>query len=200
MYCIKCGAALKDSAVTCEKCGEQVGKAKGAISYDYLTIQAEGKTAYEVIDSYQSLGWEVVDRAESFLLGHTTINLRRNRKIKNKEQLNRLQVKLDDCFNSISVFEKCKTQSAMVVSLILGIIGTLIFGGGLSMFLTWENPEIWVYIVGGALAVIGAIPCSLAYFVYTKIRAKKTVAMNIQIEQKRDEIGNLCEDGQKFLA
>lgn len=199
MNCNKCGAAINDNATLCEKCGEQTAH-KGVVFYDYLTVQAEGKAAYEVIDSYQALGWEVVNRANSFLPGLVTINLKRNRKIKNKDQLNRLQAKLDDSFNGIKVCEKNKTQSAMVVALILGIIGALIFGGGLSMFLTWTNPEIWVYFVAGALAATGAVPCAFAYFVYAKIRTKKTAAMNILIEQKRDEISSLCEDAQKFLA
>lgn len=199
MFCNKCGAAISNDASVCEKCGEVFIGSKNVITYDYLTIQAEGKAAYEVIDSYQALGWEVVNRGSSLIPGLMTFNLRRNRKVKNKEQLNRLQAKLDDCFNGIKVCERNKTQSAMVVALILGVIGTLIFGGGMSMILTITNPGIWVYIVGGILAVIGAVPCALAYFVYNKIRIKKTAAMNILIEGKRDEIGNLCEDAQKFI-
>lgn len=169
-----------------------------AITYDYLTIDTQGKNAYEVIDGYHALGWEVIKRESSFL--SSTVDLRRNRKVKNKEQLNRLQVKLDDCLNSVKVMEKTKTQTATVAALILGIIGTLIFGGGMSMFMTWQNPEVWVYIVGGALAAVGVVPCALAYFVFSKIRAKKTLAVNAQIEQKRDEMAQLCADAQKYLS
>lgn len=199
MFCNKCGAAISNDVSVCEKCGEQVMGSRNAITYDYLAIQAEGKAAYEVVDSYQALGWEAINRESSFIPGLMTINFRRNRKVKNKEQLNRLQTKLDDCFNGIKVCEKNKTQTAMVFALILGVIGAIIFGGGMSMILTITNPELWVYIVGGILALIGAVPCALAYFVYNRIRVKKTAAMNILIEGKRDEIDNLCDDAQRFL-
>lgn len=50
------------------------------------------------------------------------------------------------------------------IALAMGIIGTLIFGLGISMVLEWQI-TIWGAVVG----VIGLIPIIMAYFVYNKI-------------------------------
>lgn len=198
MYCPKCGALLPDSAIRCEKCGEAVnGGGRDAFSYDYKTVVAGDKAALEIVDSYQALGWEVVNHGDTLLPGYMSVNFKRNRKIKNKEQLNRLQVKLDDAINNIAVLEKKKTQSAVVTSLVVGIIGALIFGGGLSLCLLMS--ALWSYVLGGVLSAAGLAVCGLGYLSYVKVRAKKTVEMDIYIDKKRDEISQICEEARKFF-
>ena len=59
---------------------------------------------------------------------------------------------------------------AMAVSLTMGIVGTLIFGLGLSMVLEW-NLLVW----GSLVAVVGLVPIISAYWTNNKIieRQKK---------------------------
>lgn len=52
-------------------------------------------------------------------------------------------------------------NTAIIWSLVLGVVGTLIFGLGLTMILEWS---IWLW--GIVLMVIGSIPISIAYPVY----------------------------------
>lgn len=58
-------------------------------------------------------------------------------------------------------------NTAMVLSLCLGVIGTLIFGLGLAMILEW-NIIIW----GVLVAVVGLVPALLAYPIYLKVLRK----------------------------
>ena len=60
-------------------------------------------------------------------------------------------------------------NTAIIWSLCLGIIGSLIFGLGLSMILEWN---IWLW--GIVLMIIGSVPMAIAYPVYkTKLKKYK---------------------------
>jgi len=54
-----------------------------------------------------------------------------------------------------------------IVALVLGIIGTLVFGTGLTMILEW-GLLIW----GITLCITGCVPMGFAYFSYNKIHTK----------------------------
>ena len=58
-------------------------------------------------------------------------------------------------------------NSATFWGLALGILGTLIFGLGLAMILEWS---LWLW--GALVAVIGAVPASIAYPVYKYVLKK----------------------------
>lgn len=55
----------------------------------------------------------------------------------------------------------------VIISLALGIIGTLIFGLGLTMILEW-NLLVWGILV----MVVACVPMSFAYFSHNKLYAK----------------------------
>ncbi|MDE6614764.1 MAG: hypothetical protein K2K24_04565 [Clostridia bacterium] len=59
---------------------------------------------------------------------------------------------------------------AMAISLSMGIIGTLIFGLGLSMTLEWG-----LFVWGSLVAVVGLVPIISAYWTHNKVleRQKK---------------------------
>lgn len=166
-------------------------------SYDYTTVEAKGNSAPEIADCYEALGWDLASHRESFG-GGATLNFKRNRKIKNKDQLSRLQIKLDDAIRSIGELEERKTRSANIVAIIVGIIGTLVFGGGMCMCMLM--PETWALVVGIVLGAVGAGICALGYLAYKKLRAKNTTAMNVLIDKKRDEISAICEDAHRITA
>ena len=52
-------------------------------------------------------------------------------------------------------------NTAIIWSLVLGVVGTLVFGLGLTMILEWS---IWFW--GVALMVVGSVPTAIAYPVY----------------------------------
>ena len=58
-------------------------------------------------------------------------------------------------------------KQSIIWSLLVGIVGTLIFGIGLTMILEWK---IWPW--GVALMVIGSVPMAIAYPIY-KVVLKK---------------------------
>lgn len=167
------------------------------ITYDYKTVDATQKNAIEVIDCYEALGWELANKNEGFT--SVSLTFKRGRKIKNKDQLNRMQMKLDDHINGIGVLEKRKTLKASTIAIILGVIGALVFGGGMSICLTLPFSNLISYITGSVLALAGALIAFPAYFIFKKINVKDTMKLDVQIDKKRDEISQLCEDAQRLL-
>lgn len=73
-------------------------------------------------------------------------------------------------------------NTATIFSLVLGVLGMLIFGLGLTMVLEWS---IWLW--GIVLMAVGSVPMAFAYPVY-----KKT--LNKGKEKYGDEILRLSEE------
>ena len=69
------------------------------------------------------------------------------------------------------------TKKGMVISLIVGIIGTLILETGMSMCMVWTELFVWGIMVG----IIGIVAVSLAYPLYSYVikRARKKIAPEI---------------------
>lgn len=67
-------------------------------------------------------------------------------------------------------------KTPMAISLVLGIIGTLVFGTGLTMILQWG-----ILIWGSVVSAAGLLPVAAAYPVYKKLyyRYKKTYGEEI---------------------
>jgi len=73
-------------------------------------------------------------------------------------------------------------NTAIIWSLVLGVVGTLVFGAGLTMILEWS---IWLW--GIVLMVIGSVPMAIAYPVYK-------LALNKGKAKYGDEILRLSEE------
>lgn len=73
----------------------------------------------------------------------------------------------------------------MVLSLTIGIIGTLIFGLGICMALEW-NLLLWGIVVG----IIGCIPVGLAYPCYKWILARQKKKYGNEIIALSDKLLN----------
>ena len=157
-----------------------------------MTKTTDGRSVSEIANRYTSLGWEL-ERQERGLL-YTTLTFKRDRTIKNREQLNRLQARIEDGINSISYMEESKTKFATIFSLAMGIIAALIFGGGLSLIMLNADPitASWQVIVGFVLGIIGGAAAAIVYPLYTKIIKRKIRKTNPLIEKKKDEISELC--------
>ena len=67
-------------------------------------------------------------------------------------------------------------NKACILSLVVGILGAMLFGTGLSLCLVWQS-----YVWGVLLGVLGVIVCLPAYplYVYVTKREKERVAPEI---------------------
>lgn len=72
---------------------------------------------------------------------------------------------------------------AMAISLTMGIVGTLVFGLGLSMVLEW-NLLVW----GSLVAVVGLAPIISAYWAHNKILERQKKKYGEEILQLSQEL------------
>lgn len=75
------------------------------------------------------------------------------------------------------------TRKGTVLSLILGILGTLIFGTGMCCCLVWN-----LFFVGVIVGLIGLVGVSLAYPTYSYITKKEREKIAPQILRLTDEL------------
>ncbi len=70
-----------------------------------------------------------------------------------------------------------------VVALVLGIVGTLIFGTGMCCCLVWG-----MYLIGVAAGIVGAAVLAMAYPAYKRITQKQREKIAPQILAMTDEL------------
>ena len=76
-------------------------------------------------------------------------------------------------------------NTAIIWSLVLGVVGTLVLGLGLTMILEWS---IWLW--GIALMVIGSVPMAIAYPVYKVVLQKYKNRYGEEILRLSEELLN----------
>lgn len=175
---------------------------KNFVGYEYKEITAESSHISFLLDAYECFGWEVDEkRTESRESKNPSypkkevLHLKRNRKIINKMEITRLQRNFEACVKEIEALEKSKTSAATIYALVVGIIGTAFMAG--SVFaVTAQPPYIILSIILAVPAFVGWI---IPYFLYRKVMRNQTERLTPLIEQKYDEIYEICERGNKLL-
>lgn len=166
------------------------------IGYDYKDVTIRSEKASMYLDCYENFGWSGDDNLDVTRGSHlTTLRLKRNRKIINKMELTRLQRHFEACANEIEALEKAKTSMANAVALIVALIGTA-FMAGSTFAVVHEPPIIWLCIL---LAIPGFIGWILPYFLYHWVVRRQTQKIQPLIEEKYEEIYEICEKGHSLL-
>ncbi|MBD5444691.1 MAG: DUF2207 domain-containing protein [Lachnospiraceae bacterium] len=182
--------------------GNEERQKRNFVGYEYKELITEGSRFSFLLDGYENFGWELdenlpenVERRNPVSQQRKVLRLKRNRKIVNKMELTRLERNFEACVNEIDKLEKEKTSTATVYALVLGIIGTA-FMAGSTFAVTTQTPN---YILCIILAVPGFLGWIFPYFLYKKIVGKQTERVTPLIEEKYDEIYEICEKGDKLL-
>jgi hypothetical protein len=113
----------------------------------------------------------------------------------NKAELTRLQQHFEACIDEIAALEKSKTRTATILSLATGIIGTAFIAG--SVFAVTNEPPLILLCV--LLGIPGFVGWALPYPMYKRLTIKRTVEIAPLIEQKYDEVHEICEKGNALL-
>ena len=163
--------------------------------YEYKELNAAGERAAFYLDCYESFGWQADERlGEGGAKGR--LLLKRERKTVNKMELTRLQRHFEACMDEIRALEKSKTSSATIWAIVVGLIGTAFLAG--ATFAAVHEPPL--YVLCAILALPGFTGWALPYFLYQKLAAKRSKVVAELVEQKYDEIYELCEQGNKLLS
>lgn len=180
---------------------------KSYIGYEYKEITVNENQVSMYLDCYENFGWiaekelteqnpyQRTHQNSNRAKNQVTIQMKRDRKIINKMELTRLQRNFEACVHEIGMLERAKTRMATMWSIIIGIVGT-VFMAGATFAVTHEPPIIWLCVL---LAIPGFVGWILPYFVYRETVKKQTEKLQPLIEQKMEEIYEVCEKGHSLL-
>jgi hypothetical protein len=165
------------------------------VGYEYKEVLTTRDMEGLYADSYPNFGWKL-DGCTPSLIGLSVVNLKfkRDRKIRNKAELTRLQRQFDGFIAEIARMEKSKASSAFIAAFTVGLIGSAFMAGATFAFL------------GGLIlpCIILAIPAFtgwiLPYFLYSSAYAKKAAKVGPLIDKKYDEIYEICERANSLLG
>ena len=165
------------------------------IGYEYkeATVNRGMESVYT--DGYANFGWELDGTAPSQQgISAITLKLKRDRKIRNKAELTRLQRQFESCAAEIDALERSKTTGAMIAAFSIGLLGTAFMAGSVFAYLAGMLP---LCIILAIPAFIGWI---LPYFSYHNIQRKKTAKVTPMIENQYDAIYEVCEKANALLS
>lgn len=164
------------------------------IGYEYKDVTIDKSMESVYTDAYQNFGWSL-DDISSPISGINSIALKfkRDRKIRNKAELTRLQRQFDSYASEVLSMERSKIGSASLVAYSVGLVGTACLAGSTFAFLGGLIPLCIV------LAIPGFVGWILPYFLYNSTYAKKSAKLSPLIEKKYDEIYDVCERGNSLI-
>lgn len=177
---------------------------KEFVGYEYKEVIGDRSNVSFLLDGYENFGWEADGNISAYYeenkdprkQNKVILRLKRNRKMINKMELTRLQRNFESCVREIEMLEKSKTSAATIYALVIAVIGTA-FMAGATFAVTAQPPHMILCIL---LAIPGFIGWILPYFVYKRVLEKRTEKITPLIEEKYDEIYEICEKGNRLLS
>jgi len=166
------------------------------VGYEYRDITVDHEMESMYVDGYRNFGW-MLDKAGAppIGLGAVTLKFKRDRMIRNKAELTRLQRQFEACIAEITSMEKSKADSATIIAFTVGLIGTAFMAG--SVFAVVATPPLIPLCI--ILAIPAFIGWALPYYLYKSKYAKKAAKLAPLINAKYDEIYEVCERANGLL-
>ena len=170
-----------------------------AITYDYKTVRVNRTMEAMLTDAYQNLGWELTNTtmAEGSLT-NVNVSFKRNRKIENKMELTKLQEKVDNILANIENLQTKKKNAGVVEGISTGVVGALIFGGGMSMSML-NTASVGLLVGGIAVGIVGIAVGLLGWLVFKKINKKKNTKIQPILESEFDKLADVCEQAHGLI-
>jgi len=172
-----------------------VEKERDVITYDYKTVRVKREMEAMTTDAYENLGWEFLG---SSLAGgtifHVNLSFKRDRKVANKQNLLKLQEKVDAALQNVDALQNKKRSAGTVPALAVGIPGALVFGTGLSMVLVLGAGSVGAAIGGIILGILGAGIAFLAYPLFKMIRKIQIKKIEPLLENEYNKLADICEE------
>ena len=165
------------------------------VGYEYKEVTVNRDMEGVYADAYPNFGW-IPDGNEpsAISISATRLKFKRDRKIRNKAELTRLQRQFESNAREVEKLEQSKTTKASIAAFTVGLIGTAFMAGSVFAFLADKF----------ALCVVLAVPAFvgwvLPYLSFNRLRAKRSDAVSPLIDQHFDAIYEVCEKAHALLA
>lgn len=164
------------------------------VGYEYQDFTVKRDMTSMYADGLQCFGWEAEGNHPTISKPDSVVmKCKRDRKIRNKAELTRLQRQFDACVSDIQSLEFSKYVKSSAIAYIVGIVGTAFMAG--SVFAVMAQMTVLCVI----LAIPAFVGWVLPYFLYRASVARKSAEVAPLIDQKYDEIYTVCEKASALL-
>jgi hypothetical protein len=174
-----------------------MGNEEQFIAYEYKNITASRDLESIYLDGFRNFGWEPDGSVPFFSPKGTAavmLKFKRNRNIKNKGELARLERQFEKSLQVIGGLEKSKTSIAGIAAFTIGIIGSAFMAGSVFAYMAGMLPIMVILALPGLLGWI------FPYFCYTQVKAKQDQKLSPLIDKQFDAVYEVCEKAHAFLA
>ena len=167
--------------------------------FDTLTLYVKKLKAVEIIESYKTFGWELVEECENKRYEDIVdLTFNRPHKIKNKDELQLLQIYMENNLNAKAKLEKNKHQKSTSFGLIFGVLGLiLMLNGFLHIFGVLEGFKL---IGGIVIASIGFMFLITTLIVIPKLLNKEHSYFKEKHALYEHEIDEICKKATSLLG
>ena len=172
------------------------------ITYEYITIYVKKEQEPVYIDTYNCLGWELVDSeiaGDIHNLLSTKLSFKRNRKINNKQALIKIQRDIDIKFKNIEKMESQKEIKASFNAYGIGIIACVFLALSVFMITGYIDLGAITFSLQVILGGIGVLLCIPPYFIYKNTLALKNEELEPLINREYEDISEKCEEADLLI-
>ena len=183
------------------------------VAYEYKDITVKGDAVELYTDCLAHFGWEpvgegnhgwdqlgkdiasvattVVGQPDSMTI---TLKFKRDRDIKNKLEINRLERQCEAALANIGKAESKSNAYTMGISLGTGIVGTVLLGFAVYGFRSANT------VLGVIMLILGIIGWGIGFFANLKVGKKKATQTEPMIQEQMDIAYEACEKAHALLA
>lgn len=106
------------------------------VGYEYKELEIKRTMEPMYADSYPSFGWSLEGTGTSLKgTGRVTLKFKRDRKIRNKAELSRLQHQFEACAKEIESLESSTVIWPSAAAYVIGLVGTAFLAGSVFAYL-----------------------------------------------------------------
>jgi len=165
-----------------------------AVGYEYKNVTVPHSMESVYADGYANFGWELSGTEPALQGGISTVlKLRRDRQLKNKLELSRLEREFEKDLHEIEKLERRKSAIALGSSLGFGIVGAAFLVGAVFSFIAGIIP------LGIVLLIPAIAGWALGYFSSVRMGAKNTEQVTPQIDSHYDAVYQVCERANALI-
>lgn len=177
--------------------GEIIMQEKDFIAYEYTSKTVKAEEQARIADLYEAFGWEIVSVSPTALNG-VTLSLRRDRKLKHRQELLRLERQAENTLKTIEGLNRSKTLASGIFAYVFGIIAALVLGGGMCLVMLHQG-QIAAMAGGIVLGLAGIVLCAVNYPIYKKLTEKRSARVLPAVDENEEKLAGLLEQGNDLL-
>lgn len=162
------------------------------VGYEYTDITINQDKESLFVDGYTNFGWDLDSISKS--VTSLKIKFKRDRKIRNKAELTRLQRQFDACVDEMEQLERSKKNDSADRGVWHCLVGTI--GMACSVFAVTSG----LITLSVIFAIPGVFGWLMPYFSYKNLYQKKDAEITILMDQKNEELYEVSKKANHLLS